>query len=128
MTFYFAKVLDRPFDDVLAAAREALASEGFGVLTEIDVRKTFKAKLDEDFRPYVILGACNPQLAREALRLEDKVGVMLPCNVVVQHAGDGRTEVAAVDPVASMQAIANPALKAKASEVAEKLRAVVDRI
>jgi uncharacterized protein (DUF302 family) len=128
MTFYFAKVLDRPFDEVLAAAREALASEGFGVLTEIDVRKTFKAKLDEDFRPYVILGACNPQLAREALRLEDKVGVMLPCNVVVQHAGDGRTEVAAVDPVASMQAIANPALKAKASEVAEKLRAVVDRI
>lgn len=128
MTFYFAKVLDRPFDEVLAAAREALASEGFGVLTEIDVRKTFKAKLDEDFRPYVILGACNPQLAREALRLEDKVGVMLPCNVVVQHAGDDRTEVAAVDPVASMQAIANPALKAKASEVAEKLRAVVDRI
>lgn len=128
MTYYYGKVFDRPFDEVAAAARQALASEGFGVLTEIDVRKTLEAKLGEAFRPYVILGACNPRLAREALQLEDKVGTMLPCNVVVQDAGGGRTEVAAIDPVASMQAIPNAALKSKAAEVAEKLRAAVDRI
>jgi len=128
MTYYYARMIGRPFDEVVAATREALGQEGFGVITEIDVRQTMKAKIGEDFRPYMILGACNPRLAFEALQLEDKVGIMLPCNVIVQDAGGGRTEVAAVDPVASMAAINNDALKEKASVVGEMLRAALDRI
>lgn len=128
MTYYYAKTLARPFDEAVAATREALAQEGFGVITEIDVRQTMKTKLGEDFRPYLILGACNPRLAHEALQLEDKVGTMLPCNVIVQDAGAGRTEVAAIDPVASMQAIPNEPLKAKAALVAQRLRAALDRL
>ena len=128
MTYYHAKTVDRAFDDALAATREALSQEGFGVITEIDIRKTLQAKLGEEFRPYTILGACNPRLAHEALKLEDKVGAMLPCNVVVQQLDEGRVEVAAIDPVASMQAIDNPALKEKAAEVALKLRAAIDRL
>lgn len=128
MTYYYAKMIARPFDEVVAATRDALGQEGFGVITEIDVRQTIKAKIGEDFRPYLILGACNPRLAYEALQMEDKVGIMLPCNVIVQDAGDGRTEVAAVDPVASMAAIANDGLKRKASVVGDKLRAALDRI
>lgn len=128
MTYYHARTFERPFEEVVSATREALGQEGFGVITEIDVRQTMKAKLGEDFRPYLILGACNPRMAFEALRLEDKVGTMLPCNVVVQDAGGGRTEVAAIDPVSSMQSIPNPALKDKASEVGERLRAAIDRI
>lgn len=128
MTYHFSKMLDAPFDDAVAATREALAAEGFGVITEIDIRQTFKAKIGEEFRPYIILGACNPRLAFEALQLEDKVGAMLPCNVVVQQTADGRTEVSAIDPVASMQAIDNPALKDKAAMVADKLKAVIGRL
>ena len=128
MAYYFNATLDLPFDDAVAATRAALAEEGFGVITEIDVRQTMKARLNEDFRPYVILGACNPRLAYEALLLEDKVGTMLPCNVVVQDAGGGRVEVSAIDPVASMQAIDNPLLKAKAALVGEKLRAALTRL
>jgi uncharacterized protein (DUF302 family) len=128
MSYYYAKAFDRPFEATVTAAREALAQEGFGVITEIDVQKTMKAKLDADLRPYLILGACNPKLAYEALQLEDKVGTMLPCNVVVQDLGDGRTEVAAIDPVASMLAIPNAALKAKAGIVRDRLIAAVDRI
>ena len=128
MTYYYAKTVVRPFDEAVAATRDALSQEGFGVITEIDVRQTMKTKIGEDFRPYLILGACNPRLAYEALQLEDKVGTMLPCNVIVQDAGGGRTEVAAIDPVASMQAIPNAALKAKAAAVAEKLRAALDRL
>lgn len=125
MTYYFSKTVEAPFEEAVARTREALAREGFGVISEIDVAKTLKTKIGVDFRPYLILGACNPGLAHEALRLEDKVGTMLPCNVVVQDAGGGRTEVAAIDPVASMQAIDNAQLKATASQVAEKLRAAV---
>ena len=128
MSYYFAKTLGLPFDEAVARTREALAQEGFGVITEIDVQKTMKVKLGQDMRPYLILGACNPKLAYEALKTEDKVGTMLPCNVVVQQAADGRTEVAAIDPVASMAAIPNPDLKAKAEAVASMLRAVLDRI
>lgn len=128
MTYYFSKTLEAPFEEAVAATRTALGEEGFGVITEIDVRQTMKAKIGEDFRPYLILGACNPRMAFEALKLEDKVGVMLPCNVIVQDAGNGRVEVAAIDPVASMQAIANDALKAKAVAIAEKLRAALDRL
>ena len=128
MTYYYAKTLDLPFDAAIAATREALAQEGFGIISEIDVRQTMQNKLGETFRPYTILGACNPKLAFEALKLEDKVGTMLPCNVVVQQCGEGQTEVAAIDPVASMQAIENPELTSKAGEVAGKLRAALDRL
>lgn len=107
---------------------ETLKSEGFGVITEIDVKKTFQAKLGVEFRPYRILGACNPQLAHEALLLEDKVGTMLPCNVIVQDVGGGRSEVAAIDPVASMQAIDNRALKTAAEQVRAKLKRVIDQL
>jgi uncharacterized protein (DUF302 family) len=128
MSYYFAKTMEQGFDATVAAARKALAEEGFGVITEIDVQQTLKTKIGVDFRPYLILGACNPRLAHEALLLEDKVGAMLPCNVVVQDLGGGRTEVAAIDPVASMRAIDNDALKEKAAMVADKLRAAIARL
>lgn len=126
MAYYFSRMLDRPFDEAVAAARDALAGQGFGVLTQIDVSATMKAKIGADFRPYVILGACNPAMAHKALQMEDKVGTMLPCNVIVQELAPGRTEVAAIDPVASMQAIDNPELKAVAGQVAAKLKAAVE--
>lgn len=125
MTYYFARTLTGSFDEVVARTREALARQGFGVLTEIDVAATLKAKIGAEIAPYLILGACNPSLAYEALQLEDKVGTMLPCNVVVRDAGGGCTEVAAIDPVASMSAIPNPMLKKQAAIVADKLAAVV---
>lgn len=128
MPYYFAKTLDLPFETAVQRAREALAAEGFGVITQVDIAETLKTKIGADFRPYLILGACNPGLAYEALKVEDKVGTMLPCNVVVQDVGGGRTEVAAVDPVASMRAIENPALLEKAQLVAGKLRAALERL
>lgn len=128
MTYYFTRTLNLPFEVAVARTKAALAEEGFGVLTEIDVAQTLKAKIGADFRPYRILGACNPTLAHEALRLEDKVGTMLPCNVVVQDAGGGRTEVAAIDPEASMQAIDNPQLLAQAATVGAKLQAAMNRL
>ena len=121
MSFYHARVTDADFDTVLARTREALKAQGFGVLTEIDVAATLKEKIGEDFRPYRILGACNPRMAHEALEMEPHVGVMLPCNVVVQEI-DGQTEVFAVDPAASMTAIDNPDLLRHARSVGEKLR------
>ncbi len=128
MSYYFAKTLTLDFEAAVAKTREALQREGFGIITEIDVRKTLKTKIDVDIRPYLILGACNPALAYEALKLEDKVGAMLPCNVVVQDAGDGRAEVAAIDPVASMMAINNLALSEKAKLVGDKLRKVIESL
>ncbi|MDE2487809.1 MAG: DUF302 domain-containing protein [Alphaproteobacteria bacterium] len=128
MPYYFAKTLDLPFETAVQRAREALAAEGFGVITQVDIAETLKTKIGADVRPYLILGACNPGLAYEALKVEDKVGTMLPCNVVVQDVGGGRTEVAAVDPVASMRAIENPALLEKAQLVAGKLRAAIERL
>ena len=125
MSYHFSKSLDLPFDQAVARVTEALKREGFGVLTDIDVKATMKAKLGEDFRPYRILGACNPQLAHRALKLEDKIGTMLPCNVIVQQHADGTVEVSAVDPVASMQAIENPGLAEVANEVQAKLKKVV---
>ncbi len=127
-TYYFTKTVEMPLDQAVEHVTEALKQEGFGVLTEIDVRATLKKKLDVDFRPYRILGACNPQFAYQALQAEDKIGTMLPCNVIVQDAGDGRTEVAAVDPIASMQAVENEQLGAIAGEVRERLRTVVDSL
>jgi uncharacterized protein (DUF302 family) len=128
MHYYFSKVLDCGFDEAIARATDALKSEGFGVLTDIDVKATLKKKIDVDFRPYRILGACNPKLAHEALTLEDKIGTMLPCNVVVQDAGGGKTEVAAIDPVASMAAVDNPKLKEAAEVVRGKLQAAMTRL
>ena len=126
MSYYFAKTLTIGFEDAVRRTTEALKQEGFGIITEIDVRDTFKKKINVDFRNYRILGACNPTLAHEALQLEDKVGTMLPCNVVVQDIGGGRTEVAAIDPVASMQAIENPALKRAAEQVGAKLKKFIE--
>ena len=128
MTYYFSKTIDAGFDEAVGRAREALKAEGFGVITEIDVQKTLKTKIDVDFRRYLILGACNPAMAYEALQIEDKVGTMLPCNVVIQEREPGRVEIAAIDPVASMQAIENPRLTEKAAAVADKLRNALERI
>ncbi|HEX7129777.1 MAG TPA: DUF302 domain-containing protein [Rhodanobacteraceae bacterium] len=126
MSYYFSRTLATGFDDAVHRVTEALKREGFGIITEIDVKDTFKKKIGVDFRQYRILGACNPALAHEALAIEDKVGTMLPCNVIVQ-ALDGRgVEVAAIDPVASMQAIDNPRLKSTAEGVRARLRKVID--
>jgi uncharacterized protein (DUF302 family) len=116
------------FDEAKRQTADALKHEGFGIITEIDVKKTFKDKLGIEFRNYRILGACNPKLAFEALQLEDKVGTMLPCNVVINEIAQGRTEVAAIDPVASMQAIDNPQLKQSAERVRTLLQNVVDSL
>ncbi|RIX27474.1 DUF302 domain-containing protein [Sphingomonas edaphi] len=128
MTYYISTQLDLGFDDAIAATEAALKDEGFGVVTRIDMAQTLQSKMGVDFRDYVILGACNPKLAYEALQLEDKVGTMLPCNVVIQALGNGRTEVAAIDPVASMQAIENQQLTAAASEVRERLQRVIQSL
>ena len=128
MSYYFARMIEASFEDAVSRTREALKAEGFGVISEIDVQKTLKSKIDVNFRPYLILGACNPAMAYEALQVEDKVGTMLPCNVVVQQLAEGRVEVAAIDPVASMQAIGNPALTEKAAEIAAKLQSALGRV
>ena len=125
MAYYFSKTLPVDFDEAVRRTTEALKQQGFGIITEIDVKETFKKKLGIDFRNYRILGACNPTLAHEALNLEDKIGTMLPCNVVVQDAPDGATEIAAIDPVASMLAIENPLLKQAAERVRERLEKVI---
>lgn len=125
MSYYIAKTLPVTLEEAIDLTEAALKTEGFGVLTKIDIASTLKEKIGADFRPYTILGACNPKLAYEALEVEDKVGLMLPCNVIVQDAGDGRSEVAAIDPVASMQAIENDDLLKAASEVRAKLERVI---
>lgn len=125
MSYYFATTLAVGFAEAIERVTDALKREGFGVITTIDVKETLKNKLGLEFRNYRILGACNPTLAHAALQLEDKVGTMLPCNVVVQELADGKVEVAAIDPVASMQAIDNPRLKQAAAEVQGKLRGVI---
>lgn len=127
MSYNIAKTVSGGFDDVIARVTEALKAEGFGVLTDIDVAATMKKKLDVDFRPYRILGACNPQMAHKALSIEDKIGVMLPCNVIVQQTDEG-VEVAAVDPVASMQAVDNPGLADIAGPVKDALKRVVEAL
>ena len=128
MTYHFSKTVDLPFDTAVTATTAALKRRGFGVLTQIDVQDTLKQKIGADFRPYLILGACNPKLAHQALTLEDKIGTMLPCNVVIQQHDGGTVEISAVDPVASMNAIENPKLGAVASQVRELLKQVVSEI
>jgi uncharacterized protein (DUF302 family) len=125
MSYHFSKTVSLPFDKAVAATTEALKNHGFGVLTQIDVKDTLNKKIGADFRPYLILGACNPKLAYEALTLEDKIGTMLPCNVVVQQRDGGVVEISAVDPVASMSAIRNEKLGAVAGKVRELLKQVV---
>lgn len=128
MSYYFSKTLPVGFEEAVRRATEALQGQGFGIITEIDVQQTFKAKIGIDFRKYRILGACNPKLAHEALQLEDKIGTMLPCNVVVQAVDETHTEVAAIDPVASMQAVDNSRLKEAAERVQKSLKAAIDTL
>ena len=128
MSYYISTTVDTPFEGAIEQVTEALKAEGFGVLTEIDVRATMKKKLDVDFRNYRILGACNPPFAHKALEAEDKIGTMLPCNVIVQENGEGEVEVAAVDPVSSMQAVSNSALEPIAGEIRDRLRRVIDSL
>jgi uncharacterized protein (DUF302 family) len=128
MSYYFSKMLNASFDEAVSRTIDELRREGFGILTEIDVKATLKKKLDIDFRNYRILGACNPPFAHKALTAEDKIGTMLPCNVIVQQTAQDTVEVAAVDPVASMQAIENPGLRDVAEQVRAKLKAVIDRL
>ena len=128
MSYHFTKTMNGRFEDAVSHVTEALKQEGFGILTEIDVQQTLKKKLGVDFRKYRILGACNPSLAHQALQMEDKIGTMLPCNVVVQETADGKIEISAVDPVASMQAVGNPKLLDVAQTVQQKLKAVIEAL
>jgi uncharacterized protein (DUF302 family) len=128
MDYYFSKTLKITFDKAVAKVTEELKKGGFGVLTEIDVKETLRKKLNVDFRKYRILGACNPPSAYKALQAEDKIGLMLPCNVIVQELPGGKVEVAAIDPVASMAAIDNPKLRDVGEQVRAKLKAVIDNL
>jgi len=128
MSYYFNKTVDMTFDEAIERVTEELKKEGFGVLTEIDVTAALKKKINVDFRKYRILGACNPSFAYKALLTEDKIGTMLPCNVIVQEKEDGKIEVVAVDPVASMQAIKNKNLGEIATTVQSKLKQVIENL
>jgi len=128
MPYYFNKIVDMSFDEAIEKANSELKKEGFGVLTEIDVSAALKKKIDVDFRKYRILGACNPHYAHQALLAEDKIGTMLPCNVIVQETEDGRVEIAAIDPIASMQAIENESLGQIATIIQSKIKHVIDNI
>jgi uncharacterized protein (DUF302 family) len=128
MSYYFSKTVQTTFDDAVGRVIEELKKEGFGILTDIDVKDTLKKKLDVDFRRYRILGACNPNFAYQALQAEDKIGTMLPCSVIVQEIEGVGAEVAAIDPMASMQAVKNPKLESIAVQVRSKLKAAIDRV
>lgn len=128
MSYYYSKTIGASFDDTIAKVTDLLKSEGFGLLTQADVGQTLKAKLDVDFRKYRILGACNPPFAYKALQAEEHIGVMLPCNVVVQEKSPGMVDVAAINPLVSMKAVGNPALESVAAEIQAKLHRVIDAI
>ncbi|NNC68426.1 MAG: DUF302 domain-containing protein [Gammaproteobacteria bacterium] len=128
MSYYFSATIEGPFNDAIEKVTDELKKEGFGVLTNIDVKATLKKKLDVDYQNYWILGACNPAFAYQALQAEDKIGVMLPCNVIVQDTEDGKVEVSAVDPIASMQAIENTELGDIANQVQAKLKKVINNL
>lgn len=128
MSYYFNKTLPVSFDEAVTRVTEELKKVGFGILTEIDVKETLKKKLNVDFRKYKILGACNPPFAYKALQAEDKIGLMLPCNVIVQELSDKEVEVAAVDPAAAMVGIDNFSLKDVAAEVRTKLQSAIDNL
>lgn len=128
MSYYLAARLKTSIDEGIERVEAALKTQGFGIISRIDIQDTLKTKINVDFRPYVILGACNPALAHEALLLEDKVGTMLPCNVIIQQTARDEVEVAIVDPVASMQAIDNAELKKAAHAVRDKLARVIEEL
>ena len=128
MKYYISKKISTDFDQAVQLVTESLKKEGFGVLTEINIQEKLKEKLNVDFRKYKILGACNPAYAYKALQMEDKVGTMLPCSVIVQELGNNEIEVAAIDPIASMMAIENPKLKDIATEIQQKLKAAIDNL
>ena len=128
MSYYFNKIISSDFDSAIEKVTEQLKSEGFGVLTEIDVKKTLKEKIDVDFRKYKILGACNPPNAFKALSNEPYIGLMLPCNVVVQESENGKIDISAVDPLASMQAVSNPHLEEIAGNIRLKLERVINSL
>jgi uncharacterized protein (DUF302 family) len=128
MKYYISKKIDATFEQAIDEVKEALGIEGFGVLSEINMHEKLKEKLDVDFRRYTILGACNPAYAYKALQSEDKIGTMLPCNVVVQELAKNVIEVAAIDPIASMMAIENPKLTKLAGEVKHKLERVIESL
>lgn len=128
MNYTYSTKLKGEFEEVINRVTEELKTEGFGVLTQIDITKTLKEKIDVDFKKYRILGACNPHFAYKALSVEETIGVMLPCNVIVVEAGEGEYEVSAVSPMASMQAIENEKLEPIAQEVEEKLKSVINRL
>lgn len=128
MSYHFSKTLNLSFEEAISKVTAELQKEGFGILTEIDVKQTLKKKLDVDFRNYRILGACNPPFAYQALQAEDKIGTMLPCNVIVHEKEPGKVEVSAVDPIASMKAIQNPKLGEVAKQVQAKLKKVIDSL
>jgi len=128
MAYYFNKTITGEFEEVIKKVTDELEKKGFGVLTEINVTETLKKKLDIDFKKYRILGACNAPYAHKALKAEDKIGTMLPCNVIVQEMGNGKIEVAAVNPMASMQAVKNKDLEQVATEIGDKLKQVIARL
>jgi uncharacterized protein (DUF302 family) len=128
MNYYDSKIMDLSFDEAIVRVTDELKKEGFGVLTEIDVKATLKNKLDVDFRNYRILGACNPPFAYQALLAEPQIGLMLPCNVVVQQSGNGQIIISAIDPLASMQAVENEALGEVAEQVRAKLQKVIESL
>ncbi len=128
MNYSYSTTLKGDFEEIIEKVTAELKTEGFGVLTQIDVTNTLKEKIDVDFKKYRILGACNPHFAHKALTIEEKVGVMLPCNVIVVEVADGQYEVSAVSPMASMQAVNNEKLGAIAKEVEDKLIQVIERL
>jgi len=128
MKYYFERTFNSDFNTVVQRTKESLTAQGFGVLTEIDIREKLKEKLDVDFRKYLILGACNPAYAHKALLQEDKIGTMLPCNVIIHETDNNQIEVAAIDPIASMMAIENPNLHNIATEIQTKLKTVINSI
>lgn len=125
MSYYIAKTVSKPFDAAVTEVTARLKDQGFGVLSDIDVQATLRSKIGADIPKYRILGACNPRLAHEALKMEERLGVMLPCNVIVRETADRRVEIASVDPVAAMERTGNPALKPKAEEVRQLLAAAI---
>ena len=125
MSYYISRLVDLTFDAAVAQTIEGLKAQGFGILTDIDVQATLKAKLGADMRKYRILGACNPSFAHQALQVEDKLGVLLPCNVIVRETDKGQVEVASVNPVVSLEKTGNPLLVATAEEVRRRLTAAI---
>ena len=128
MNYYHSRIINKSFEDALSAVIEALAKEGFGTLSQINLSEKLKEKLGVNLNRYMILGACNPSLAYKALQVEDKIGVMLPCNVIIQEKESGQIEVAAINPLASMAAVGNANLDSIASEVSRKLKSALDAL